>query len=62
MKPGETNRRAEGRNGNAECGGTIGKVGNVQECPGNGRKVRRRNRSDGVELSANLITTISNHL
>ena len=58
MKPGENNRRAEERNGRAECGGTIGKVGKVWECPGNGGKVRRRNRSGGVELSVNLITVI----
>ena len=56
MKPGENNRRVEGRNGSAECGGTIGKVGKVRECPGNGGKVQRRNRSSGVELSVNLIT------
>ena len=48
MKPGENDKRAEGRNGGVEYGKMIGKVGKARECPGNGRKVRRRNRSSGV--------------
>ena len=57
MKPWENDGQAEGRNGGVEYGKVIGKVGKVRECPGNGGNVRRRNRSSGVELSANLITT-----
>ena len=48
MKPGENDKRAEGRNGGAEYGKMIGKVGKVREYPGNSGKVRRRNRSSGV--------------
>ena len=61
MKPRENNRRAEERNGSVECGGMIGKVGKVRECPGNGGKVRRHNRGSRVELSANLITCNRNN-
>ena len=48
MKPGENDKRADGRNGGAEYGKMIGKVRKAWECPGNGGKVRRRNRSSGV--------------